>query len=433
MPEETTETPRVNNALEDLFKDAPEVAETKPDPTPEPEKEEPVVDPPEPESEEETTEEEEEEEEETDYNAEVKPKTEDEEVIPESKAAEQAKIKGKLAKELQAKLTEREVEYDRVVKEKEAAEARLAEVEAIKINPREHPDFIELLTDAKKYITETADTVPGDSDAYVQHFGNLIGSYMDLPERGAGRTEKMSEFKALVVDTLKLSEVPYSELEADEKKAFESDVKEVIKALQGNVGRTKELTRLNTSLEEKAKTGHLSIGVKAYEANADEFSKAFAVVGDLPEEAIEASPYAVGSIVAKMVKDHPEAEKRLKAAQKDVLEFVVGPRVYTQAELDKLQANGINIKEHQAERLRLHKDKQKKLGMMAVEGLMIRSDYARVKKELDELRGAKEGEESEFDALSKTTKKKAPKKEVEVYVPAAERRNSALDKLLAGG
>ncbi len=425
------EEERVNSALENLFRDtpAPAAAEEKEIPAKEeviPEKE---VEKEEPEVDDETTDEDEDEEEEVDYDAPTKDKTEDEEVIPESKAVEQAKIKGKLAKELQARLTERDLEFERVSKEREELATKLAEVEAIKINPREHPEFVKLHGEAMEYITRTADTVPGDSDAYVNNFGKLIGDYMDLPARGAGRTEKMAEFKASVVDTLKLSEVPYEELEADEKKAFDNDVKKVIEALQGNVERTKELTKLNTTLEEKAKNGHLSIGVKAYEAAAKEFSEAFGVVGDLPEEAIEASPFAVASIIAKMVKEHPEAANRLKAAQKDVLEFTAGPRVYTQAELDKLHANGINIKEHQAERLRLHKDKQKKLGVMAVEGLMIRADYMRVKKELAELRGAKEGEESEFDALSKTTKKKAPKKEVEVYVAPSDRA-LAIDKYL---
>lgn len=417
---------RTNNALEDLFKEAPvvdSIPEPKPEPEPEPEPE------PQPEPEPEIEEEEQEEETETDYDA---PDAKDE-PLTESKAVEQAKLKGREAKELKARLTEKELETERISKERDDLAARLSEVEATKINPREHPEFKELLGEANKYIRTTADTIPGDSDSYVKNFGTLITSYMDLPDRGAARTEKMEDFRASVVDTLKLSDIPYAELDADEKKAYHNDVRDVIKALQGNVDRTQKLIKMEADLSEKAKNGHLAVGVKAYEAISKELSDAFAVVGDLPDEVLEASPYAVGSIVAKMVKDSPEMEKRLKAAQRDALELIAGPRVYTQAELDKLQANGINIKEHNAERLRLHKEKQKKLGKMFIEGVVIRADYMKLKKEYDELKAGKDAEESESDALIATTKKKAPKKEVEVYVPAAERRNKALDEMLGGG
>jgi len=109
---------RTNNALEDLFRDTPVedvVEETTEDEIPED-----FVEALEEVEETETTEESTEE---VDYDA---PPT-------ESKAVEQAKIRGKEAKELKAKLTERELELDKIQKDYEATRARLEEIEATKI------------------------------------------------------------------------------------------------------------------------------------------------------------------------------------------------------------------------------------------------------------------------------------------------------------
>jgi len=420
MPPETEAAPseaRVNNALEDLFNDAPPPADVVEEVVVE---EEEVI-PEEVEVEETPTEEEETE---TDYDA----------PVTESKAVEQAKIKGREAKELRAQLTEEKLERERIQKDYEETKARLAEIESTKVNPQDHPDYIAMRDEVMVDMSRGAEKLPRNMRKPMKdNFGKLMGKYLSLPSiTSAERDGALDDYRADLFNTLGVSDTPYADLEEDERGAYDDVLDKAFDIIERNSGKTEKIQSFVTTLEEKAKNGHLSIGVKAYETTAKEFTDALGVVGDLPDEAIEASPFAVGSIISKMVKDNPDVAKVLKSAQRDVLEVLAGPRVYTQAELDRLQATGINIKEHNAERMRLHNDKKKKLGVMLVEALVTRADYMKVKKELAGLKGAKDAEESEFDALSKTTKKKTAAKAVEAYVPPSQRRNSALEAMLGG-
>ena len=418
-PEETpaSSEDRVNHSLlnmlgPDADDDTPIVIEDAPAPEPEPEPEPETPPEPEPEPEEN-------EDEEIDFDKDPTP--EPEEPLTESKAVERAKIEGRRAKELEARLQERDIEFERVQKELDTQRAKLEEIEATRINPEDHPEFKSLKQEVLDDVAQAAELLPGDASRIVKDFGFLMGSYLNLPAPSTERVEKLAALKGDIVDRLGISEVPYAELDADERKSYEKEALDVLKLIQRNAGKTKQIQELHATLSEKAKIGHLSIGVKAYESTAKEFGDALSVVGDLSEDVIETDPFSIAAIVSKMVRDNPEYAKRLAVAKKEALDFVAGPKVYTQAEIDKLQAQGIDIKVHNAERARIHKEKQKREAVTLVEAKMIRADYIKLKREVAALKADKDSEESETDALLSTHKRKPGKVVVEKYVPAKDR------------
>lgn len=371
---------------------------------------------PEPEEEEEKEEIEEKventEETETDWDAEV----------TETAARKQAKEKGRLAKELQNTLTERELELDAVRKERAELAEKLEQVQAVKIKPEDAPEFQEKHESVMSDVRAVARRLPGRSKALLTpHFGDIMVAYMeslDVPLEKADEVDR--ELTAKIVDKLGLSEVPFAELDDDERAQFQPQVDKIMDLLERNLTPTKELQKLHSSLSEKAKSGHLSTGVRQYQAAASELSPVLDAVGDLSDELIEANPHSVESFVAKLAKGSPEGKKRIDAARQDVMELLVGPKALTQDEIDKLQKNGTDVKEFMRERDRRHLEKKKKLAPLLVQALVTRSQFKTTLEKLAKIELGKQSEESEFDALSDVTKKK-PSAQSKTKLRASER------------
>ena len=244
----------------------------------------------------------------------------------------------------------------------------------------------------------------------VPQFGNLMAEYLNAAD-ALDVVEADNKLIGSIVDNLKLSEIPYAELDDDEKEAFRPAVDKVLDLLERNASKTDDLRKLHTSLSEKAKIGHLSLGVRVYEGMVKEFKPVFDAVGDVSDEFIDVNPFDTRTVVAKLVKSSPEAAKRLEKAKADVLETFVGPRALTQKEIDKLEAGGTSVKEFLAERIKQHRAKQQKLAPFFVEGLMTRSLLKETMAKLAKYEEAERSEDSEFSAIQKATKKKAPVQE----------------------
>ena len=333
----------------------------------------------------------------------------DEDPKDESAARKQAKLKGREAKELKTKLTERELELDRAQKERDELKARLEEVETTRIRPEDHPDFVDLRDSILADVEQASELLPIPSpEAVSKNFGNFMSEYMKFDGlKGEERTAARAALKGVIVDSLGVSDLPYADLDEDERRAFDGTTTEILKIIQRNVGKTKELQKLNATLTDKAKIGHLSVGVRAYENTVKEFKPILDSIGDLAEDVIEANPHAIESVVAKLAKESPEAAKRLEKAKADVLEAIVGPRALTQKEIDKLEANGTDVKQFMAERSKAHRVKQQKLAAFFVQGLMTRSVLKDTLSRLAKYEQDEDAENSEFDTIRQTTKKKA--------------------------
>ena len=349
---------------------------------------------------------------EEDWDADGK-KTEEDDDEPkdESAARRQAKVRGREAKELKVQLTERELELARIQQERDELKTRLEEAESTKVKPEDHSDYVEARESILKDARSVSRRLSGrGKELLVPQFGNLMAEYLNAAD-ALDVVEADNKLIGSIVDNLKLSEIPYAELDDDEKEAFRPAVDKVLDLLERNASKTDDLRKLHTSLSEKAKIGHLSLGVRVYEGMVKEFKPVFDAVGDVSDEFIDVNPFDTRTVVAKLVKSSPEAAKRLEKAKADVLETFVGPRALTQKEIDKLEAGGTSVKEFLAERIKQHRAKQQKLAPFFVEGLMTRSLLKETMAKLAKYEEAERSEDSEFSAIQKATKKKAPVQE----------------------
>ena len=365
---------------------------------------------------------------ETDWDAEDKKKPEDgeeqeeeEALVNESAARKQAKEKGREAKRLKNELTERELELDRVRKEKEELAERLQQVEAVKTRPEDAPEFQEKHESVMSDVRAVARRLPAKSRTLLTpNFGSIMVSYMETLDVPLEKSEEADQaLAAQIVDKLGFSEFPYSDLDDEERNSLQPQVDKIMDLLERNLTPTKELQKLHASLNEKAKNGQLSVGVRQYQAAAEELSPVLDAVGDLSDDLIDANPHSVESFVAKLAKT-TEGKKRVESARADILELLVGPKALTQEEIDKLQKNGTDVKEFLRERDRRHAEKKKRLAPLLVQALVTRSHFKTTLEKITKLELSKQSEESEFEALSDVTKKK-PSQQSKQKIKASER------------
>lgn len=402
MPAEKTR----DTILKDLFKDDPTPEDVVVDEsTEEVEEPEEIVE----ETEEEHSEdvvEETIEDEDDDYEAPIKkpePKEEvEEDPVDESAARKRAKIEGKRRKELELTLKEKELEFDRVVKEREELAAKLAEIEHTTVRPREHPDYVaklnEIVKDTQDFVEES--DAP-HADVITRALGDYTKAYREA-DAAENRADKMMQFKDKIAqDIFGDPETTFNSLTGDERKS----VNDFFKYVRSAKTKVDKLLEIEDELEKKVKTGTLAVGVKEYERSVAEFKPILDVIGDLPEEVIEANPYAIESVVATVAKS-PEGKKRLENAKRDVLEIVAGLRPLTQAEIEKFSANGGDIKAFQAQRQKAFAEKKKKLVSLFIQGLVTRSNFKEMSEELATLKKKKSKDDSEEDVLRSIRKKK---------------------------
>lgn len=351
---------------------------------------------------EETTEEEDSED---DYEAPIKkpePKEEaEEDPVDESAARKRAKIEGKRRKELELTLKEKELEFDRVVKEREELAAKLAEFETTNIRPTEHPDFVALRNEIVKEAADEADELDAPNSKVISsQLGDFIVAYRKA-DASETRDVSLGEFRDFLADKLFGDESTFESLDKDDRRVVTTALKFVKKA----TSKADKLEEIRNDLESRAKTGTLAVGVKEYERSVAEFKPILDVIGDLPEEVIEANPYAIESVVATIAK-LPEGKKRVENAKRDALELINGLRPLSQDEIQKLVANGTDIKTFQAQRQKAFAEKKKKLLPMIIQGLVTRSNFKEMSEELAVLKKKKRKDDSEDDALRSIRKKK---------------------------
>ncbi len=354
------------------------------------------------------------------------PKKEEEAEIPnETMARKLAKENGRKVKELDTRLKERELELDRVRQELEEREARLTELQQTGFKPQDHPDFKTLENEIRSDYEQAFELIPNGENLSAG-FGKFLADYQKLGTlEGEERRGALQNLKERIVERSGRFADPYADLLEDEKKEADALALDVLRVVQRNSTKFTKLNETFERLTEQAKSGQLALGEKEYQRTVAEFSPAIEAVGDLPDDAVEADPHAIESAVARLAKENPEYAKRLKQAKRDVLELLAGPRVLTQADLDKLKANGTDPKAFNAQRIKAHREKKQKLAVMLVQGLVTRPLFKEMSEKLAALESKAKEEEDEEEVIQKVTKKtsKSPSKKEE-YIPVSKRRSS---------
>ena len=345
----------------------------------------------------------------------------------ESEARKQAKLRGREAKRLSAEVAEYKLKLEKEAEEKEKLRQRMEEIETSAIDPMEHPDFKAQRAEILRDVEQTAELLPVSPDNVVRNFGVMMNEYLKLDGlTGSERSEMLGKLKGKVVDLLQVSEVPYDEMTPEEQNQFNPLVSDILRMIHRNVGPTKKLGELKAALEDRTKSGLISRGSKTYERSLADLRPALDAVGELSDELIAADPHSPASVVAKLVRESPEAKGRVEKAKADILEVLLGPPALSLDDMRRLEANGTNIKQFVAEREAAFRQKQKRLAPLLVQALVTRAFFKESLTELHKLKAVKSAEESELDALTGLVKAPAPRKPM-----APEKKLSAVDKLFS--
>lgn len=353
----------------------------------------------------------------------------EEEIKDETMARKIAKERGREVKTLKVDLKEKELALEQERTAREEAERRLQEIEAAQIDPAQHPDFIAKRDEIFADVKVSARRLPGNAKALLpKNLASLMKEYSSTVDLEGDELVQADEaLAARIVSSLELSSVPYDELDSDERKELQPHVERVLDVLERNYGKTGELEKLYVKLSKRSKIAGLTMSVREYELNAGEFQSTLDAVGDLSDEVIEQDPHSIEAVVAKLAKETPEGLKRLKNARRDVLEVLVGPRPLTQEEVDKLEANGTDVKKFLSDRNKAHRQKQVKLAAFFVQALMTRSVFKDALSKGVEKSSKKSSDESELDALRKVSKRRPAPVVEEKKTPR--RPGSAADRL----
>ena len=357
----------------------------------------------------------EEEDTEEDYEAPLKSKKTDEgdgepdeEPKNESIARKMAKENGRRAKQAEAKVTELELEVERLRTDLQARETRLQEVESLQLNPFDYPEVKQVRDKVMANVKRGAAMLGArNPQVFRDKFGDYIQTFMDSESLDDAELDTaIASLRKQIIREVGGFEDEYEDLDFTEQAKADAIADRALQVIERAVPDTRKAIELAGNLKSRAKVSQLAVGTREYEQAVAEFQPVLDAIGDLPEDAVAADPHSVPAVVARMVKDSPEAKRRVEKAKQDVLEILIGPRALSPEEIAKLEANGTDLKSFYAERQKAVAAKRKKLLPLIVQGLATRAIFADTLKKLAKYETDRIEEEEEFDALEGVRKKK---------------------------
>lgn len=348
----------------------------------------------------------------------------------ETMARKMAKENGRKLKEEAAAHQTTKLDLQREREAREKLERDLAETKKVKADPKSDPEYQKLHRNIITNVRESAELLTGVK-AVSTNFGTLVNDYLAARSAGDKRSEQIEALRSKIIEKCVISDVPYEEMDDSERHAAMDKANKVMKILRDNADPVQQALDLADKLEKDAEEGSYVLNEREYSQATESIKPLIEGFGDLADDVIEASPHAIESIVSKMVKESPAAKRRADAAKKDILEFLAGPRPLSKTEVDRMKAEGQDVKAFEKDRRAAFEAKKKKLAAHLFYGLMTRATFPEMAKELAELKGKKQDEESEIDTLLNVTgrkaAKKAPKKQEKEKVGT-----SAREKLFGG-
>ncbi len=334
----------------------------------------------------------------------------------ETMARKQAKERGREAKRLQMELEEARLKLRETEQREQELRTRMSEVESSVVDPKNHPDVRNLLTEMKTDVSNSAELLEiNDPNDLVSNFGTIMSAYIGIEGlEGKERAEKLVELKGLIVDSVIKPDIPYAELTPEERTPFASVVSEVLRVVQRNRKTISRLADLEKTIADQAKKGILNRSTRAYEAARSELQPIVDAVGALTDDLIEADPFSPSSIVSRLAKQ-PANKTRIERAKQEVLEVLVGPQSLTPEQVKTLEDNGTDVKAFIAERDRKIADRRKKLAPILVEAILTRGITKDALKAFLDKSDKSKASDNELAALRQVGKKAGsqppPKKE----------------------
>jgi hypothetical protein len=188
--------------------------------------------------------------------------------------------------------------------------------------------------------------------------------------------------------------------EAEMESGAKDFIRDVLPLIVRNAGKYREAQAKIDELASKAREGNLAQGVEVYQFHETDLSKALDAIPAIPEAVLKENPHSVESTVASLLKQDGWKE-RYDKTRKEVLELLLGPRAFSQAELDNMREGGVDIKEFQKKRQKGFLDRRRKLAVSITQALLLRGVWEQTAKDAEAYRSAND----ELDILHRSEPK----------------------------
>lgn len=318
-------------------------------------------------------------------------------------------IKEVAAKWKQERVKAQELSLEKARLEEELQSLKSTVQPATNIDFRNHEAIKPLVDKTLADINGIALTfsIKEDRAMLRNEFGSYVQTYLD-----ASKLDEVQKWEAL--ETFKE--------QIDEKYGTDQSAK-VIELIARNAPVAETINEKIESLNKKAQTNSLSIGYDQYVKRKDEIVSIIDDSTSLPDDYIKDNPHAPESILAKKIKQDPQWKKQYEAAKEAFVELVVGPKEFSQDDLDKLEAAGHDVNEFKKNRRKQVEQRNKVLTAQLLQGLLLRPLIA----ELSQKAEKSEGIDAEEEALFKSGKSASA---IPSNKPAKEyNRHSAFDSI----
>jgi hypothetical protein len=368
----------------------------------------------------------------TDFDSPVEdapPPDEDEVPQDESLARQRAKENGRDLKRTKAELTLAQTELEKLRERVTTAEAAAKELKATKVSPKDDPEYRKMFSDVRSSVESEAELIPG-ADGVWENFSGFLGSYVDAKAlTGPARKDAIGKLKLDIIAKCGGYELGYEDLDPDEKAAADTMATAVLKVVMGNTPKAEAVMELHDKLSADADLGIVAVREREYKEAVGRIQPDLDALGDIDPETIAKNPHSIEAMIASTIADSPAAKNLSEKAKEEIRDVIAGLQPLSRKEIDKLKANGTNLKEFEAAREKAHSKKVQKFIRLAFKGAMAATTFGKKLEEWAILKGDADAEESEETVLRKVVTKAKPKQDAAPTRPS-ERKNYGLNRFL---
>lgn len=329
---------------------------------------------------------------------------------------------GREAKEFKAKFQEAELELERLRAENSTLRGEVDTYQATRIDPASHPEVVAHVNKVRNNLTDfSVDLSDENTRTLTSKLGEFIDEYNvasrtnEADRRAALRGFKNNLYRHFGEDK--------DVLEDGEDAPFDPTVDRIYRFVSENSSIMRTAAEKAEELQHRAKNKTLAVGAEEYEKSIKTFDAVLEPLGKLPDEVIEANPYKPEAVVAKLVRDNPEAARRAEQAKQAIKEAFFGKKPLTQSEVDSIVANfegeGDALKEFYKSRATAEKSLKTTMMNKLFLGIMLLSDYEEKARGYEKYKAKSDAIDSEIDALdgvSKQHRSSEPTKNSDEYV-----------------
>ena len=299
----------------------------------------------------------------------------------EKKLQDESDARLKEAEDLRKQIEEIQSERDRLATERPLPPKKLS-AEEINAIPAVKAKREQILDDVDSIATLLG---PRDGKILTDKFAGLLSEFTVMKQLPPGEQQDAA------------LEALHSRVENE---LGEGNKREVFSLLGRSLPAYRAYMEEIRKIEADSESHYANEELSKYSATEKEFRDLLNPLGSLPEEVIEAQPYAVESYVAKLVSSDPAWERRSTAAKREIAEVLAGLKPLSPEDRKKLASNDIGgLSEVDKKRLTTFKQKQGAAAKRLYSAMMLLPVLPQLLEELEVLRGSADASENERQAI----------------------------------